>query len=219
MEGVVHVNGLDNRGFVNALDEIKEKQKVRVKVVSMEGRKMFFSMKDIDQKTGEDLKLRRKAEIEKQLENAIFKDSQMGDGKNYGALTGIRLKDEAHELKRAQDRLNSPDMWEMSRLKYFAGKEIGPVKNVEDMDPKELNEEDVEIELNDKEPSFLIGQTSKTGVNMSPIRVVINPEGQLQMEAIKGLQFAKERRENREQKQRAMLETGEPDKVQLRLRP
>ena len=98
-------------------------------------------------------------------------------------------------------------------MQYFAGKDIGPMKKVEDMDEKELNEEDVEIELNDKEPSFLIGQTSKTGVNMSPIRVVINPEGSLQMEAIKGLQYAKERRENREQKQRAMLEVGDGSKV------
>lgn len=215
MEGVVHVNGLDHRGQGNSLEEIKEKQRVKVKVVSVEGKKMFLSMKDIDQRTGEDLKLRRKAAVEKQLENAIFKDSQMGDGKSHGALTGIRLRDETQDVKRAQDRLNSPDLWEMSRLKYFAGNEIGPGRKVEDMDPKELNEEDVEIELNDKEPSFLIGQTSKTGVNMSPIRVVIKPEGQLQTEAIKGLQFAKERRENREQKQRAMLEVGDADKVKI----
>ena len=147
--------------------------------------------------------------MQKQLENAIFKDSMMGDGKVYGQLTGIKLHDDVKDEKRTKDRLNSPDLWEMSRLKYFAGKEIGPIKQVEDMDTKELNEEDVEIELNDKEPTFLVGQTSKTGVVMSPIRVVINPEGSLQMEAIKGLQYAKERRENREQRHRAMLEIGD----------
>ena len=212
-EGLVHINGLETRGFINALEEVKLKQKVKAKVVSIEGRKMYLSMKDIDQKSGEDLKAKRKADVEKQLENAIFTDSMMGDGKTHGALTGIKLTDDNVDTKRAQERLNSPDLWEASRMKYFAGKEIGPVKKIEDMDEKELNEEDVEIELNDKEPAFLIGQTSKTGVNLSPIRVVINPEGSLQMEAIKGLQYAKERRENREQRQRAMLENGENEKV------
>lgn len=217
MEGLVHINGLENRGFINVVDQIKDKQKVKVKVTNIDGRKMFLSMKDIDQRSGEDMRAKRKADLDKQLENAIFKDSLMGDGRSHGALTGIKLTDENHEVKRAKDRLNSPDLWEASRMKYFAGKDLGPAKKVEDMDEKELNEEDVEIELNDKEPSFLVGQTSKTGVNMSPIRVVINPEGSLQMEAIKGLQYAKERRENREQKQRAMLETGDGEKVSASL--
>jgi ATP-dependent RNA helicase DHX8/PRP22 len=217
MEGLVHINGLESRGFINVLEEIKDKQKVKVKVTGIEGRKMFLSMKDIDQRTGEDLRLKRKADLERQLENAIFKDSLMGDGKIYGSLTGIKLIEDAHESKRAVDRLNSPDLWEATRMKYFAGKDAVTTKRVEDMDEKELNEEDVEIELNDKEPSFLVGQTSKTGVNMSPIRVVINPEGSLQIEAIKGLQYAKERRENREQKQRALLESGEPEKVSASL--
>jgi predicted RNA-binding protein with RPS1 domain len=209
MEGLVHVNGLDNKGTGTGLDSLKEGDKVKVKVVSLDGKKMYLSMKDIDQRTGEDLKAKRKAEVARQLENAIFKDSLMGDGRTHGALTGIRLADEGEEQKRAGERLNSPDLWEMSRLKYFAGHEIGPIKRVEDMETRELNEEDVEIELNDKEPSFLVGQTSKTGVNMSPIRVVVNPEGSLQMEAIKGLQFAKERRENRELNHRAQLEATE----------
>jgi ATP-dependent RNA helicase DHX8/PRP22 len=212
-EGLVHLNGLESRGFINALEEVKLKQRVKVRVVNIEGRKMFLSMKDIDQRSGEDLKAKRKADIEKQLENAIFTDATMGDGRTHGSLTGIKLTDEVVDNKRAQDRLNSPDLWEASRMKYFAGKDIGPMKKIEDMDEKELNEEDVEIELNDKEPAFLVGQTSKTGVNLSPIRVVINPEGSLQMEAIKGLQYAKERRENREQKQRAMLEGGDGEKV------
>jgi ATP-dependent RNA helicase DHX8/PRP22 len=202
----VHINGMEQRGFLNPLDTMEEKQKVKVKVMSIVGKKIYLSMKDIDQKTGEDLKVRKKEDMKKLLDNAIFTDSQMGDGRTHGALTGIKLVDKVSDIKRAQDRLNSPDLWEMSRLKYFAGNEVAPTRKIEDMDTKELNEEDPEIELNDKEPSFLVGQTSKTGVNMSPIRVVINPEGSLQVEAKKGLQFAKERRENREQKQRAMLD-------------
>lgn len=44
--------------------------------------------------------------------------------------------------------------------------------------------EDLEIDMNDNEPPFLRGQTTKAGVNLSPIRVVKNPEGTLQREAL-----------------------------------
>jgi len=50
-------------------------------------------------------------------------------------------------------------------------------------DPDEFNEEDIDIEINDKEPAFLENHTTKSGVQMSPIRVVRNPEGSLQREA------------------------------------
>lgn len=39
--------------------------------------------------------------------------------------------------------------------------------------------EDLEIDMNDYEPPFLKGQTTKAGINLSPIRVVKNPEGTL----------------------------------------
>jgi ATP-dependent RNA helicase DHX8/PRP22 len=45
----------------------------------------------------------------------------------------------------------------------------------------------LEIELNEKEPPFLKGQTSKGGMNLSPIRVVKNPDGTLQREALNAL--------------------------------
>ncbi len=35
--------------------------------------------------------------------------------------------------------------------------------------------EDINIEVNDREPPFLTGQTTKTGINLSPVRVIKNP--------------------------------------------
>ena len=60
------------------------------------------------------------------------------------------------------------------------------------------DENEVEIELNEKEAPFLTGQTSKGGVAHSPIRVVKNPDGSLQREALNALQYARERKEMRE---------------------
>lgn len=128
-------------------------------------------------------------------------------------MTGIRLTEDQKDRSK-KERINSPDLWELSRyflykkirLKYFAPEEVRNESNFQEMNEEELIEEDVGIEITEKEPTFLIGQTRKTGVNMSPVRVVKVPEGTLHREAMKGLQFAKERRENREQKKRDQRE-------------
>ena len=78
--------------------------------------------------------------------------------------------------------------------------------NMEEISEAELNEEEVEIELNQKEPEFLKGQTSKTGVKLSPIRVVKEPEGSMQRQVLNALQGARERREVRDKKHRSAME-------------
>lgn len=54
--------------------------------------------------------------------------------------------------------------------------------------------EETNIEVNDREPPFLTGQTTKTGINLSPVRVIKNPEGTLNCSAMNAIQSAKERR-------------------------
>lgn len=51
-------------------------------------------------------------------------------------------------------------------------------------------EEEFEIDLNDAEPQFLRGQTTKTGVEMSPIKIVKNPDGSMQRAAMTQVQTA-----------------------------
>jgi ATP-dependent RNA helicase DHX8/PRP22 len=57
---------------------------------------------------------------------------------------------------------------------------------------------EVEIELVDEEPLFLQGQMIAAG-NLSPVKIVKNPEGSLARAAMTQSQLAKERRELREQ--------------------
>ena len=45
-------------------------------------------------------------------------------------------------------------------------------------------EEEFEIDLNDEEPEFLKGHSTKSGVEMSPIKIVKNPEGSMQRAAM-----------------------------------
>lgn len=69
---------------------------------------------------------------------------------------------------------------------------------------KNINEDiqQINIQVNDREPPFLTGQTTKTGINLSPVRVIKNPEGTLNRQAMNAVQYAKERREIREQQNR-----------------
>ena len=67
-------------------------------------------------------------------------------------------------------------------------------------------EEEFEIDLNEREPAFLSGHTAASGGDMSPIKIVKNPDGSLQRAAMTQSALAKERRELRDQTQRNQME-------------
>ena len=69
-------------------------------------------------------------------------------------------------------------------------------------------EEEFEIDLSEVEPAFLAGQTSRNGVEVSPIKIVKNPDGSLQRAAMTQSALAKERREVKEQQHRTASEVG-----------
>mmetsp|Transcript_12057 Transcript_12057/g.28301 ORF Transcript_12057/g.28301 Transcript_12057/m.28301 type:complete len:1283 (-) Transcript_12057:45-3893(-) len=63
---------------------------------------------------------------------------------------------------------------------------------------QETTEEETEVELADIEPSFLRGQTRRSGKDLEPVRIVKNPDGSLQRAAMQQGTLAKERRELRQ---------------------
>ena len=42
-------------------------------------------------------------------------------------------------------------------------------------------EEEFEIDINEQEPAFLKGQSAKNGAEVSPVKIVANPDGSLQV--------------------------------------
>ena len=118
----------------------------------------------------------------------------------YGQLTGVKLNPPEIRAKKAK-RVSSPELWEQSRLQYNPKLVIKNDDEISLASSEEVisDSEDLEIDMNDFEPPFLRGQTTKAGINLSPIRVVKNPEGTLQREALNAQQFSRERREMREQ--------------------
>lgn len=54
-EGLFHISQIESRRVVNEMEHIKRDHKVWVKFVSILGHKMGLSLRDVDQKNGEDL--------------------------------------------------------------------------------------------------------------------------------------------------------------------
>ena len=110
--------------------------------------------------------------------------------------------------KKTKKRLTSPERFELKQL-IAAGvlnaadyPELFLIEKDDtdshDFDDEKGVEEEVEIELREDEPRFLKGQTRVT-LDLSPVRIVKNPEGSLARAAMSGAALASERREIRQQ--------------------
>jgi ATP-dependent RNA helicase DHX8/PRP22 len=107
--------------------------------------------------------------------------------------------------KKSKKRLTSPERFEITQLiasgvlnprDYPGFDEEDGVLDYDDV------EEDLDIEVRQDEPAFLAGQT-KASLNLSPIRILKNPDGSMNRAALAGASLAKERRDIRKQQQMA----------------
>ncbi|XP_028405343.1 ATP-dependent RNA helicase DHX8-like [Dendronephthya gigantea] len=194
-EGLVHISELRREGRVaNVADVVSRGNKVKVKVLSMTGTKISLSIKDVDQSTGEDLNPTR------MRHNMPGDSSAMTRNPDRPSVASVPVyDDDSAREKRKVQRVTSPEKWEIKQL-ISAGvldkadypdfdDETGVLPQREDD-----SDEDVEIELVEEEPPFLNGQT-KLSVDMSPVKIVKNPDGSLQRAAMTQTALAKERRE------------------------
>ena len=74
--------------------------------------------------------------------------------------------------------MTSPELWEQSRLRYNNMWDE-QVEEEYEYNNVRKKDDDLDIELNDKEAPFLRGQTAKAGIQLSPVRIIKNPEGSL----------------------------------------
>ncbi|XP_065069925.1 ATP-dependent RNA helicase DHX8-like [Rhopilema esculentum] len=172
-EGLVHISQLRREGRVaNVADVVAKGQNVKVKVLSITGKKISLSMKDVDQATGEDLNpdggLRSAANRQEDL------SLRNPDRPSSSSLVPV-VDDRDFDVKKKFNRISSPERWEIKQL-IAAG--VLDVSEYPDFDeesgilPKEEDsDEDIEIELREEEPPFLQGQT-KLSIDVSPIKIV-----------------------------------------------
>lgn len=211
-EGLVHISQIASRRVVNAKEAVKRDQEVWVKVISILGQKMSLSLRDVDQKTGEDLLPMKKSTDDDAL-RANPLSSNQPPTKRTG-LSGITIVDEEENMpsRRPLKRMSSPEKWEAKQLVASGVLDVREYPMYDDdgdgmlYQDEGTAEEELEIELNEDEPAFLQGQT-RYSIDVSPVKIVKNPDGSLQRAAMTQSALSKERRELREQQQRTMLDS------------
>ncbi|OBZ79552.1 Pre-mRNA-splicing factor ATP-dependent RNA helicase prp22 [Grifola frondosa] len=174
-EGMVHVSNIQQGARANsAAHLLRCGQSVKVKVMSVAENRIGLSMKDVDQATGRDLTphLRIKSETELAEED----QRQAAHGTNVIPLNSGLIS------SGAIDASGYPDLEEdFSNL--IARAEV---------------EEELDVEIREEEPAFLVGQTKKT-LELNPVKIIKAPDGSLNRAALAGASLAKERRELRQQ--------------------
>ncbi|EGR30133.1 hypothetical protein IMG5_140980 [Ichthyophthirius multifiliis] len=219
-EGLVHISQIANKRINNPSEIVKIGQTVKVKILSNISNKISLSMKEVDQLLGHEksiFPLKNNSHLQQQHDILLQKEEKkfgpldpkeilkINEKSEYGTLTGIRLSIKEKENSKKKKVQDSPDLWESSRLQYTKHLDL-PQQEI-DLEAELSDENDVEIEMNEREAPFLKDTTTKGGVNLSPVRVVKNQEGSLQREALNAIQQAKERKEMRIQQNNAIMDS------------
>ncbi|GAX74379.1 hypothetical protein CEUSTIGMA_g1827.t1 [Chlamydomonas eustigma] len=225
VEGMVHVSNLSKRPVSSAKDVVKRGMQVWVKVLSTvpagdsapgpggKPQRVTLSMRDVDQATGKDL-----------LPTHLLPGAS-GPGAAEAAaanglkgISGIAVNpddfDDTKTVRRRGKKLTEAEQWEARQLIASGVLDVREYPMFDEDSgqgllstlPVEGEEEEFEIDLNDTEPEFLKGAGTKSGIEMSPIKIVKNPDGSLQRAAMTQSALAKERRELKEQQQRTLLD-------------
>ncbi|OCF43431.1 ATP-dependent RNA helicase DHX8/PRP22 [Kwoniella heveanensis CBS 569] len=192
--GMVHVSSITSGRAQSAGDFVKRGQRVKVKVMSVAGTKVGLSMKDVDQNTGADftphLRVKTAEEIADEERRAATR-----------ALTGSNSTPIIHVDERkgsSAKRLSSPERFEIKQLIASGVVDAADYPDLdEDLNSAVANpelEEDIDIEVNEVEPTFLAGQTKIT-LELSPVKIIKAPDGGLNRAALAGASLAKERRD------------------------
>ncbi|XP_053625394.1 ATP-dependent RNA helicase DHX8 [Plodia interpunctella] len=197
-EGLVHISQLRSEGRVtNVSDVVSRGDKVKIKVLSVTGQKVSLTMKDVCQETGKDLNPTSHAHLEAER-SGRNPDRPPAAAAVLAGLQGLD-PDEDSSRKRVT-RVSSPERWE---IKQMISSGVIDKSELPDFDeetgllPKdEDGEADIEIELVEDEPPFLQGH-GRALHDLSPVRIVKNPDGSLAQAAMMQSALAKERREQK----------------------
>ncbi|TMW48094.1 hypothetical protein DOY81_006834 [Sarcophaga bullata] len=199
-EGLVHISQLRSEGRVTDVTEVVSRNSnVKVKVMSVTGQKVSLSMKEVDQETGQDLNpLSHAPPPDSELKDRN-PDRPFGGGTSLLNLQGGGDNDEDDSRKRVT-RISSPERWE---IKQMISSGVLDRSELPDFDEEsgllakdEDDEEDIEIEIVEEEPPFLAGH-GRALHDLSPVRIVKNPDGSLAQAAMMQSALSKERREQK----------------------
>ena len=222
VEGLVHISQLRREGRVNSVEEVVSRgDTVKVKVLAT-GIKISLSMKDADQQTGEDLNpSANKAVLTGANAGALGRDDDLRmmnperpagiDDLLPGRSGAPVIDDDGFENKKKVIRISSPEKWEIEQMLKVGVIDKSELPDFDDetgLLHKDDDDQDIEIELVEDEAPFLKGQGRMLN-NLSPVRIVKNPDGSLAQAAMMQGALSKERRETKMQERQA-AESDQP---------
>ncbi|KAK0661740.1 Pre-mRNA-splicing factor ATP-dependent RNA helicase prp22 [Lasiodiplodia hormozganensis] len=204
VDGLVHVSRMAEGRVNDPSDLLSRDQEVKVKVTEIKDGKISLTMKEVDQTTGEDLapELRVASGANSEGLGGRLSNGRYG---NLGTEAPIASSNFSGPPP-AKKRYASPERWEIQQMisagQARASDYPGIYDTFDNVNEHGMLEEelDVDIEVKEEEPPFLVGQT-KQSLELSPIRVVKAPDGSLNRAAMSGEQLAKERKELRAQEE------------------
>ncbi|XP_036332943.1 ATP-dependent RNA helicase DHX8 [Rhagoletis pomonella] len=198
-EGLVHISQLRSEGRVTDVTEVVQRNaNVKVKVMSIAGQKVSLSMKEVDQATGRDLNPLSHVAPDDDLRDR--NPDRPYSGTSLLNLQGGSMDNDESDSRKRVTRISSPERWEIKQM-ISSGvidrsempdfdEETGLIQKDED------DEADIEIEIVEEEPPFLSGH-GRALHDLSPVRIVKNPDGSLAQAAMMQSALSKERREQK----------------------
>ncbi|KFA45814.1 hypothetical protein S40293_08975 [Stachybotrys chartarum IBT 40293] len=199
VDGLVHISQLAGERVSHPSGVVRRGETIKVKVISIDGTRIGLSMKNIDQETGDNLAT--------EARYGTGANGQVLGGGNDHFESGPRSPGRAVERQRKKKRMTSPERWEIQQLVASGVLKAADYPDLDDYrttlgddgneDAMAL-EEDIDIEIREEEPPFLVGHT-KQSLELSPIRVVKAPDGSLNRAALTGTALVKERKELKQQ--------------------
>ena len=153
--------------------------------------------------------LKRREEEEEVARRSMLK----GSSNNYygpASQTGNSKNNSSGTVVRRAKQLTEQELYEAKQL---INSGVLPVEQYPTFDAEqgmltiEETEEEMEVDLAEVEPAFLKGQTKRSGRDLSPVRIVKNPDGSLQRAAMQQSTLAKERRELRQAQANQLIDS------------
>ena len=200
-EGLVHLSQISRDRSIriqHSRDVLRRGQSLYVKIISMSGSKIMLSAKDVDQKTGEDIAPHR-AKSNVSLHPPPTSQSRRPQHPSNIASTST--------VSSTIQKLSDHELFEAKQLIHSSVLPVEQYPTFSENMEFERTEEETEVELADFEPTFLKGQTRRSGRDLSPIKIIKNPDGSLSRAAMQQGTLAKERRELRQAQANQLMDS------------
>ncbi|CAD2111971.1 adenosinetriphosphatase [Plasmodium vinckei petteri] len=218
-EGLVHITDVEkNNKKINLNENYKRNMIVKVKIKGIFGEKISLNISEVDQKTGKNLVDDNYKENDFDKNETSFFDNIEDEfkhkkNKHHNDKYSKYFDDPNETIKYESVIKMKSDYskWEIQQLIksgiIYDENIKNEYKNLKYEEKIDDEEEMIEIEVNEREPNFLKGQTTKAGANLSPIQIIVNAEGTLAKAITTTSALTKERKEEKKNEQNALFDS------------